>query len=134
MKPWRYYLKWVLWVAVVQRLLINISAAIYAWKFTHFNDPPGMIYKESSIFSRTWKLFTGPDFYKNTAEPLPSFPVDVVKIPFSGGSLDCWYGSADSARGCVVFFHGLMANKSFLSGEAAVFRAWGYNVLLVDLR
>jgi len=134
MRSWRYYLKWAAWVVLVQVVLINISAAIYAWKFTHFNEPPAPVYKESSIFSRTWKLFAGPDFYKNTNEPLPSFPVEIVKIPFSGGVLDSWYGKTDSARACVIFFHGLMANKSFLSDEASFFRSRGYNVLLVDFR
>ena len=32
----RPLLKWVLWVLVVQLVLVNISASVYAYKFTHF--------------------------------------------------------------------------------------------------
>jgi alpha-beta hydrolase superfamily lysophospholipase len=48
--------------------------------------------------------------------------------------LDAWYSSVDSSKGCVIFFHGITVNKSFVQKEAAMFRQWGYNVLLVDFR
>lgn len=134
-KKLRYWLKWIGWVLLVQIVLANISASIYARKFTHFYDGPSSVYSSQDVFSRTWKLFTGPTFYKNTNEPKPSFPYEQVALKTSDGiPLDAWYSPVDSSKGCVIFFHGLSVNKSFLEAEAAQFRQWGYTVLLVDLR
>jgi hypothetical protein len=53
----------------------------------------------------------------------------------NGDWVDAWYGEPDSlAKGTVILFHGLSANKSYLVREAATFRLMGYRVLLVDLR
>ena len=131
----RHYLKWVFWFLVIQIILANISAAIYAYKFTHFYDPPAPTVASSNIFAKTWRLFVGPTFYKVQNEEKPLFPVESVKLTTSDGlTLDAWYGSQDSAAQCVIFFHGYMVNKSFMNNEAAMFRRWGYNVLMVDFR
>lgn len=131
----RYWLKWIAWVIVVQIVLVNISASIYAHRFTHFYDAPAPAYSSQNIFSKTWKLFTGPKFYKNVKEPAPSFTYENITLKTSDNiSLDGWYSAADSSKGCVIFFHGLTVNKSFLEMEAAQLRQWGYTVLLLDLR
>jgi uncharacterized protein len=131
----RYYLKWVLWVLLAQFALANISASIYAYKFTHFYDPPAPSASSQNIFSKTWKLFTGPKFYKNTNEPAPSFAYENVKLKTSKGLvIESWYSQTDSSNKCVILIHGYSANKSFLENEAAMFKQWGYSVLLLDLR
>lgn len=131
----RYWLKWIGWVVVAQIILVNISASIYAYRFTHFYDAPPGLHSAQNIFHKTWKLFTGPKFYKNTKEPEPSFPFENITLTTSDSiSIDGWYSAVDSSKGCVIFFHGLTVNKSFLEPEAAQFRQWGYNVLLLDLR
>jgi hypothetical protein len=63
----RYYLKWVLWALLVQFALANISAAIYAYKFTHFFKEPAdwNVAHPKSVFDKTWKLFKGPSFGKD---------------------------------------------------------------------
>lgn len=131
----RSYIKWILWVLLVQTILVNISASIYAYKFTHFYDEPVQTQPNKNIFQKTWKLFVGPKFYKNTVESPPSFPYEnvILKTPDSI-SLDAWYSSIDSAKACVVFFHGITVNKSYLDKEASMFRQWGYNILMVDFR
>ena len=134
-KKYRYILKWVIWVVLVQVVLINISAALYAHKLSHFYDKPGKVSSSQNIFGKTWKLFVGPKFYKNTNEPEPSFDYQTVQLKISEDiNIDAWYSQADSSRTCVIFFHGISANKSFLSKEASLFRKWGYNVMLVDFR
>jgi len=134
-KGFRYYLKWVLWVLLVQIVLVNISASIYAYKFTHFYDPPAPPFSSRNIFTRTWKLFVGPDFYKNTSETDPSFAYESVRLRTSEGiAVDAWYSPADSSRTCVIFIHCYSTNKSFIEREAAMFKHWGYSILLLDLR
>ncbi len=131
----RYYLKWALWILLVQIVLVNISAALYAYKFTHFYDRPATLYQTQNIFGKTWKLFAGPNFYKNTRQGEPSFPYESINFKTDDGILiHGWYGKADNAKGCVIFFHGIMVNKTYLEAEASVFRNLGYNVLLIDFR
>ena len=134
-KAWRYYLKWVLWILVFQIVLANISASIYAYKFTHFYDGPAPEHKTGNVFSRTWKLFVGPKFYKNTEEQMPSFPYESFKLKLEEDLLiDGWYGQADSSNACVIFLHGITMNKTALLNEANKFRQWGYSVMLIDFR
>ena len=134
-RNFRYYLKWTLWVIVIQIVLANISASIYAYKFTHFYNPPAPPVASKNIFSKTWKLFVGPKFYKDTNEPKPSFAYQNIQLKTSNGiPIDAWYSEADSSKACIVLVHGYTANKSFLENEAAMFKHWGYSVLLFDLR
>lgn len=131
----RYYLKWVLWVVIVQFILVNISASVYAYKFTHFYNTPPVKVAAQNIFERTWKLFTGPSFYKNTIEPSPSFPYETVHLKTSDDiPIDGWYSPSDTSSKCVILFHGITVNKSYVADEASMFRSWGYNVLLIDFR
>lgn len=127
--------RWILWVAVVQLVLVNVSAALYAYKFTHFNDPRPAHFAAQNIFEKTWKLFTGPTYYKMAQEKTPPFPMETITLKTDEGiPIDCWYSTVDSAAACVIFFHGITVNKTFVMNEAAMFRHWGYNVLLIDFR
>jgi uncharacterized protein len=134
-KKIRFYLKWLLWIIIAQIALANISASIYAYKFTHFYNSPSTHIASRNILNKSWKLFVGPKFYKNTNEPEPSFPYSAVQLKTSQGiTIDAWYSQSDSSNTCVIFVHGYSANKSLLEAEAAMFYRWGYSVLLIDLR
>jgi len=134
-RKFRLYLKWLLWIVTAQIVLANISAAIYAYKFTHFYSAPSTHVTSQNVFDKTWKLFVGPKFYKNTNEPEPSFPYEMVQLKTSEGiPIDAWYSKSDSPNTCVIFLHGYSVNKSFVEAEAAMFKKWGYSVLLIDLR
>ena len=134
-KGFRYYLKWAGWIVLVQFFLANVSASIYAHKFTRIYHPPPPVNVSRNIFEKTWKLFTGPTYFRNVNEAEPSFPYQTFRLSTSGGiPIDTWYSTVSAPHGCVIFFHGLGVNKSFLEKEASVFREWGYNVLLVDFR
>jgi len=134
----RSALSWVFWVLLVQFVLLNISAALYAHKFTHFyndrslNDGP----KSENVFQKTWRLFAGQKVAKSVVDEFPAFPVDTVSLTTRKGlRIDAWYSKTDSVpKGTIILFHGLTMNKGKYIPEASEFRYQGYNVLLVDFR
>jgi alpha-beta hydrolase superfamily lysophospholipase len=130
------YLRLFLWAILVQLILVNISAAIYAYKFTHFYEAEAKPANGSRNFlAKTWKLFVGPTYYKQPITQTPSFPFQQVTInTHDGKMLDSWYGTADSSKGCIVIFHGITANKQMLLDEAAALYQKGYDILMIDLR
>src|SRR5258706_1292338 len=131
-------IRWILWVLLIQFVLINISAAFYAYRLTHFyTDPSLRVYKPApNIFAKTWRLFTGPKQPRSVINETPAFPFDTIKLITTNGILiDAWYSKADSfSKGTVIFFHGITANKCQMLHEAYEFRYWHYNVMLVDFR
>ncbi|HWR32805.1 MAG TPA: hypothetical protein VN451_04740, partial [Chitinophagaceae bacterium] len=134
-KPKRKFatvLRWILWVLLVQFVLFNISAALYAFKFTHVYDDPSLrsAPPDHNVFVKTWRVFTGPRQPKSFITETPVFKYDTVSLKTSGGILiDSWYSQSDSlSKGTVILFHGIMANKGMLIAEAAEFRYQGYNV------
>ena len=132
------FVRWILWVLLVQFVLINISASFYAYKLTHFyNDPSLRVYKPPpNIFAKTWKLFTGPKQPRSVITETPGFPFITIQLKIENGtSIEAWYSKADSvAKGTVILFHGITINKAMVLNEAYEFRYWGYNVMLVDFR
>jgi alpha-beta hydrolase superfamily lysophospholipase len=130
-------IRWILWVLLVQFVLVNISAALYAYKLTHFYTDPSIRNGRSSknIIARTWKIFSGPRFAKTLPGQQPSFPVDQVSFTTKKGlTIRAWHGKVDSARGTVLMFHGVSSGKSLMLPEASAFREMGFDVLLVDFR
>lgn len=130
--------RWILWVLLVQFILFNISAALYAYKFTHVYDDPELRNSRSSgnVLMKTWRLFSGPRQIKTVITSSPVFPYDTISLKTEKGiPIDAWYASPDSsAKGTVILIHGIMSNKGMLVAEAAEFRFMGYNVMMVDLR
>ncbi|MGZ3850701.1 MAG: alpha/beta hydrolase [Flavisolibacter sp.] len=127
--------KWILWVFLIQFVLGNISAAIYAYKFTHFfaDASDWDVAHPKNILDKTWKLFRGPEFGKDTDEILPSFPFQDLSFRTEKGQrVAAWYATVPQAKGTVCLFHGLTSNKAFYLPEAQYFRNQGYNVLLTD--
>ena len=128
--------KWVLWVLLIQFVFINISGVLYAYKLTHFYEPlPSRQPRSKNVFTKTWKLFRGPNFQRVPDTEFPHFPYDLVKLAGMGShQIDAWYMPAESSRGTIIMIHGLGANKSFLLDEAYEFRYLGFNVMMIDLR
>src|SRR5882762_9740801 len=92
-------IRWILWVLLIQFVLINISAAFYAYKLTHFyTDPSLRIYKSPpNLFAKTWKLFTGPKQPRSIVTEIPAFSFDTITLRTTNGiSIDAWYCKADS--------------------------------------
>ena len=131
-------LKWILWVLLVQLLLINVSAAFYAYRLTYFYGE-GNIREPLSgknAIARTWRLFTGPRYQKSIVGATPVFAYDTVMLKTSKGIfLDGWYARADSvSKGTVILFHGITTTKASLLAEAGEFLYQGYSVLMIDFR
>jgi alpha-beta hydrolase superfamily lysophospholipase len=130
--------RWILWVLLAQFILFNISAALYAHRFTHVYDNPALRSKapNRNIFVKTWRLFSGPRQPRSVIESFPVFQYQTVKLAVGNMIfIDTWYARTDSiAKGTVILFHGIMGNKGMLIAEAGEFLSDGYNVMLVDFR
>lgn len=129
---------WIFRVLIFQLILINISAAFHAHRFTHYYDDDGVRNLESSsgtILLRTWRLMVGRKFPKSVIRYYPETPYGAIQFKTKKGiNIDAWYMTADSAKGTVILFHGLTSNKGNNLAEAYEFISMGYNALLVDLR
>lgn len=134
----RYYLKWIGWVLLIQFILFNISAALYAYKFTSVYDvvPENTGSGKSNIFTRTWRLFSGPLQRKIPSLETPVFKYEINHFTLKNGiKVESWYAHPDStSKGTVILFHGWLGNKSLLIPEASEFLYQGYSVLMVDFR
>lgn len=134
----RRTLKWLLWVVLVQFILINISAALHAYRFTHFYDDPSLRESKppsSNIFKKTWKLFAGSRYPKSVVNEEKELPFETVHFKTASGiAIESWYCPHDSAKGTILVFHGITSNKSFLLDESVALYKMGYNILLTDLR
>ena len=130
--------RWIGWVLLVQFLLLNISAAFYAHKYTHFYEgtAPLANNRSENVFKKTWRLFSGQRIPRSVVEEYPSFSFDTVLLETKSGLLlEAWYSRSDSTpKGTVLLFHGLTTNKGKILLEASEFRYLGYNVILVDFR
>lgn len=131
-------LKWVGRVFIAQLILINISAAFHAYRFTHYYNDDNVRNQPSSkgkLFLRTWRLMTGKKLPKSLVAYYPVIPYDTVHLTTTNGlKLEAWYMKADSSIGTVILFHGLSSNKGNILNEAYEFHSLGYNTMLVDIR
>lgn len=134
----RSVLRWTGWVLLVQFLLINISTAFYADKLTRFysNLPDGYSNSSGNIFTKSWKLFTGPRYPRSQIQETPVFKYDTVSLQTKNGRhIDAWFARRDSAaKGTVILFHGIGVSKMTLIDEANEFRYLGYHIMMVDFR
>lgn len=134
----RSALRWIGWVLLVQFILVNISAALYADKLTRYytDIPENYSNSNGNIFTKSWKLFTGPRYARPEIKTAAVFSYDTVQFIANGGlRIDAWYGRTDSvAKGTVIFFHGIGGTRISLLDEANEFRYMGMNVMLVDFR
>ena len=130
--------RWILLVLLVQFVLFNISAALYAYKLSHFYDDPSIRTERpgENVFTKTWRLFSGPRLPKSIITQFPNFAYDTVNFKTEKEIfIEAWYGKTDSiSKGTVILFHGLTISKDKVLAEADEFRYLGFNVLLVDFR
>jgi alpha-beta hydrolase superfamily lysophospholipase len=137
-KKWLSYLRLVLWVLFIQFVLLNISTFLHAGKLTKFY-PAASIKNETppkNIFTKTWRLFSGPRYAKPVADVKPVYSYETVLFKTKDSTrIEAWYIKTDSVpKGTVVLFHGLGNSKSSVINEANEFRYIGYHVMLVDFR
>ena len=131
-------LRWIVRVLIFQLILINISAAFHAYRFTHYYDdektrnlPPSY----GTIFLRTWRLMTGKKLARSRINDYPEIPYDTVQFTNAENKkIKGWLIKADSSIGTVILFHGLGSNKAAVLSEAYEFLSLHYNTLLMDIR
>ena len=133
-----HIVKWIVRVLLFQLILINVSAAFHAYRFTHYYDDDKIRNQRSSQgkpLLRTWRLMTGRQLAKSLIRYYPAIPYDTVQLTTKNGlKLEAWYMKADSAIGTAILFHGLNSNKGNVLTEAFEFNSLGYNTMLVDMR
>lgn len=132
--------RWIGWVLLVQFILINVCAAIYAYRFTYFREAgnkPAYNQPPTNFLARTWRLFSGPASYKMFFNPADTPVVNHQSFTLhtnSGLPVEGWWLKRDSARGAVLLFHGLAGSRQSCLAEAAAFFNMGYHVLMIDFR
>lgn len=137
-KKWRYYLRLLLWIFIIQFVLLNISAFIHAGRLTRFYDAASLKNETppKNIFTKTWRLFTGPKIAKPSNKFQRDYKYESVSLKTANGkNIEAWYAKTDSiSKGTVILFHGLANSKSSLITESNEFRFMGYDVMLIDFR
>ncbi|MDF2379881.1 alpha/beta hydrolase [Nostoc ellipsosporum NOK] len=132
--------RWIGWVLLVQFILINVCAAIYAYRFTYFReaaDRPVNDKPPSHFFAKTWHLFSGPAAYKAYFNPADTPIVRHESFTLhtaSGIPIEGWWLKQDTARRTMLMFHGLAGSRQRCLAEASAFYNMGYDVLLIDFR
>src|SRR4029079_8456878 len=88
-------LKWVGRVLIAQLILINISAAFHAYRFTHYYNDDKIRHQPSSqgkLFLRTWRLMAGKKLAKSLIQYYPGTPYDTIQLTTPKGlKLEAWY-------------------------------------------
>jgi uncharacterized protein len=131
----KYILRLLLSIILLQLLLINLSAYLYAYHLTHFPVYSGQpATSHNNFITKTWKIFSGPDIYRNTKQEIWNEYHAATVGSVEGLDINGWYRKTDSSASWVIFIHGVTSNKSYFKKEADKFVEWGYNILLVDLR
>jgi len=130
----RSIFKLVAWIIILQLILINISAALYAYKFTHFYDSNEYKVSSQNFLSKTWRIFAGPKFYKSFQQAKLRYPIEDINLQINGLKLHGWYSFVNDSKGCIILLHGIGANKIHVADEGEAFRKMGYNILMIDFR
>lgn len=128
----------ILRVLLVLFILLNISAAFHAYKFTHFY--PGIEAKKltpenMSWWNKTKAMLVGVPFAKSVNTPAPDITYNTITLRTEDSvTLEAWYRVQPHPKGTVVLFHGHGASRSrILAEEQFMFRS-GFNTLSVDFR
>jgi uncharacterized protein len=128
-------LRFSLWFILIQFLLLNLSAYLYAYRLTHFSDivsPSPLIQK--NVINKTWDIFSGPLISKITGEEQPDFG-DAVNVGIVDGvKINGWSHKTVASAPWVIFINGPNTNNNYYKHEVARFVEWGYNILTIDPR
>jgi pimeloyl-ACP methyl ester carboxylesterase len=116
-------------------VLLNIVAALHAWRFTHFEDPVLSRTPEKglSFMQKLGILLTGVHNPKPVNRAVPDTAFQRVSV-LSDVPVDAWWIPVQAARGSVLICHGYGGAKAGMIDKASAFRAMGYSTLLIDFR
>lgn len=121
------------WITLIAFVLLNIVAFFHAYKFTHFSNNPGVKTRAENLgFGEKVKaLLFGINNPRPANRSAPARAFETITIQ-SNKKIECWFITADSAKGSVILFHGYGGEKSSMLDKADEFLKLGYNTLLVD--
>lgn len=144
MKKW---IKRFLYFLLVLFILLNISSAFHAYKFTHFYKNATKIKKpeEMSFGEKMSAALLGVNYPKSTVVDSLLIIHETIKIKtIDSLTLEAWHlkqpdlGDENNLltikKGTVLIFHGHGSCKSALIKEANEFYKMGYEVVLTDFR
>jgi alpha-beta hydrolase superfamily lysophospholipase len=122
-------------VLLVLFILLNIVAAMHAWRFTHFEEPEVVRTREKglSFIQKVGILLTGVHNPKPVNRAAPDTAFQRVSI-LSDVAVDAWWIPVSGAHGSVLLCHGYGGAKAGMLDKADAFRAMGYSTLLIDFR
>ena len=118
-------------------LLLNISAFIHAYKFTHFTRQDSTKTKDPEyldLLDKLIVLFTGISNPKPQNNVKPHYPyTDLIIKKNDNSILHCWFSQQLNPKGIVLLAHGFSTSKFSLIKEASAFNSMNYDSLLIDL-
>ena len=122
-----------LFAALVLFLLLNVSAALHAYRFTHFTASGGKKTNpaELGISGKIAAVITGVNNPRPQGSRVPSHPYETLILQ-SNKRIVCWLIRTPGSRGTVALFHGYGGEKSGMTGPAEEYIRLGFDVLLVD--
>jgi alpha-beta hydrolase superfamily lysophospholipase len=124
----------LLWSIGLIVLLMNIVAALHAYRFTHFEPTTEKRVKPDALsFSQKLSaLLTGADNPRPQLFTTPQQSYVTLKL---GGShpTEGWYIKAPFRKGVVLICHGYGSSKAGMLDRAEAFLNEGYSTLLIDL-
>ncbi|MFC5411877.1 alpha/beta hydrolase [Larkinella bovis] len=120
-------------------VLLNISLAFHAARFTYFYDNPDQTPSRKPEEYSTGELVNaalfGMKLKKSVISDQPKIPFETIRLTNEyGQKLEGWYIPVDSAKGTVILCHGHASNKSRILCETDYFHQLGYNTLAFDFR
>ena len=136
----RKIIKRSLWTLFGVFIIMNIVAAIHAYKFTHFDNSAKVRTKDPKQLSAWQKITTvvlGISNPRPVNKKFPSRSFQTIRLK-SNKEIECWLieheqsVNIDSSKGTVIIFHGYIGEKSSMLDKVEEFFNMGYNILLVD--
>lgn len=127
------WLKRILWTSFAAFLLVNMIAAIHAYKLTHYSRAVAekTEMNDKGFWANIGLALTGVDNPRPENSVLPGVPFETLVIE-SNVKTECWKIEADSSVGTVIICHGYGGSKSSMLDKANEFLKMNYSVLLVD--
>jgi alpha-beta hydrolase superfamily lysophospholipase len=113
-------------------ILMNMIAALHAWRFTHFEEGAVKTKDKGLSFWQKAKLaVTGVSMPRPLNRNAPDTVFERVQVQ-SNVALEAWWIPVAAPRGSILICHGFGGSKGGMLDKARVFRAMGYNTLLLD--
>lgn len=133
----RKILRRLLCLLLILVVLVNVVAALHAWRFTHYSDASAKIkteeHYEYTLAEKAKLVLTGIPNARPTVTDSPKVAYQPLYLG-KNNDLNCWLVPSihDPLSPVIIMLHGYGASKSSLIPKSALFHELGYTTLLVD--